>query len=107
MEKSLFTPLELKILQMALNDDDRLCSLYAKELFESINLADVVKKRIREKLSILLMVDYDYVRDIIFYTEHHKITKCNGKKANIGIYRLDSDFKDKIRALLKPKIDEV
>ena len=44
-----FTPLEKKILNMALNNDDKLCSFYAKELFEHINLADVVRKQIRIK----------------------------------------------------------
>jgi len=101
MKKEFFTPLEQQIITMAINDDDRLCSFYAKELFEHINLADVVKKQIREKLSTLLMVDYDYVRDIIFYTEKREITKRNGKKAIIGIYRLDNNFKAKMRTLLK------
>ena len=107
MEKSLFTPLEKRILNMALIDDDRLCSFNAKELFEHINLADVIKKQIREKLSGLLLVDYDYVRDIIFYTESKTITKRNGKKTTIGIYRLDNNFKAKIRELMKPNDNEV
>ena len=107
MKKSLFTPLEKRILNMALVDDDRLCSFNAKELFEHINLADVVKKQIREKLSRLLLVDYAYVRDIIFYTERRVITKRNGKKVPIGIYRLDNNFKTKIRELVvEPKQDE-
>lgn len=66
------TPLEKKILDMALNDDERLCSFYAKELFEHINLADVIRKQIRIKLAIALKVDYDYVKDIIFFTEKKK-----------------------------------
>lgn len=102
MRQSTFTPLEKRILSMALNNDDRLCSFYAKEIFEHINLADVIKKQIREKLSRLLMVDYDYVRDIIFYTETRIVTKRNGKKAPIGIYRIDTNFKSKIRALINP-----
>jgi len=92
---------------MALNDDDRLCSFYAKEIFEHINLADVIRKQIRIKLSILLKVDYDYVRDIIFYTDDRVVTKKNGKTATIGIYRIDKNFKAKIRQLMKPKQDEV
>ena len=107
MDKPLFTPLEVKILNMALYDDDRLCSFNAKELFEHINLADVVKKQIREKISRLLFVDYDYVRDIIFYTEKKTIIKRNGKKATIGIYRLDNNFKDKIKELINAGKDEV
>ena len=91
---------------MALAEDDRLCSFNAQELFEHINLADVVKKQIREKLSRLLLVDYDYVRDIIFYTENRTITKRNGKKTTIGIYRLDNNFKAKIRELIKPNTGE-
>ena len=106
MKKPLFTPLETRILNMALVDDDRLCSFYAKEIFEHINLADVVKKQIREKLSRLLLVDYNYVRDIVFYTENRTITKRNGKKTIIGIYRLDNNFKSKIRELMKPNEDE-
>ena len=101
MKKSHFTPLEKRILNMALHDDDRLCSFYAKELFEHINLADVIRKQIRLKLAILLQVDYDYVRDIIFYTEKRAITKRNGKEAIIGIYRIDRNFKNKIRSFLQ------
>ena len=86
---------------MALNDDDRLCSFNAKEIFEHINLADVIRKQIRIKLSVLLKVDYDYVKDIIFYTEDKKIIKRNGKSATIGIYRLDKNFKGKIRELVQ------
>lgn len=86
---------------MALNDDDRLCSFYAKEIFEHINLADVVRKQIRIKLSLLLKVDYDYVKEIIFHTEDRIIIKRNGKKATIGIYRLDKNFKAKIRNLMQ------
>jgi len=107
MKKITFTPLEKRILNMALVDDDRLCSFYAKELFEHINLADIIKKQIREKLSRLLMVDYDYVRDIIFYTEMRSIIKRNGKKAPIGIYRLDNNFKAKIRELIGSNKNEV
>ena len=100
MKKKLFTPLETRILNMALVDDDRLCSFYAKELFEHINLADVIRKQIRIKLSILLEVDYDYVKDIVFYTEKRIITKKNGKSATIGIYRLDKNLKKRVSALL-------
>ena len=106
MKKSLFTPLEKRILNMALVDDDRLCSFNAKEIFEHINLADVIKKQIREKLSRLLIVDYNYVRDIIFYTEKRVITKRNGKKVPIGIYRLDNNFKARIRELMNSCKDE-
>lgn len=88
---------------MALNDDDRLCSYYAKEIFEHINLADIVRKQIRIKLAVILNVDYDYVRDIIFYTEKREVVKRNGKIAPIGIYRLDNNFKSKIRALMNER----
>jgi len=101
-----FTPLEKKILNMALNDDDKLCSYYAKELFEHINLADVIRKQIRLKLAITLAVTYDYVKDIIFYTEDRVITKRNGKKATIGIYRIDQNFKNKIRSMIKDEVQE-
>jgi hypothetical protein len=95
-----FTPLEKRILNMALNDDDRLCSFYAKELFEHINLADIIRKQIRIKLAIALQVDYDYVRDIIFYTDPKEVIKKNGNKATIGIYRLDKNFKTRIKVLM-------
>lgn len=94
------TPLEKKILDMALNDDERLCSFYAKELFEHINLADVIRKQIRIKLAIALKVDYDYVKDIIFFTEKKEVLKQNGKLATIGIYRIDNNFKSKIKELV-------
>jgi len=106
MKKPTFTPLEKRILNMALNNDDRLCSFYAKELFEHINLADVIRKQIRLKLAILLQVDYNYVRDIIFYTERRVITKRNGQKTPIGIYRVDPIFKKKIKSLLKDEVQE-
>lgn len=86
---------------MALNNDDKLCSFYAKELFEHINLADVIRKQIRIKLAIALKVEYDYVRDIIFFTEKREIIKRSGKTALIGIYRLDSNFKVKVRDLIR------
>ena len=95
-----FTPLEKKILNMALNDDDRLCSYYAKELFEHINLADVVRKQIRIKLAVAFKFEYDYVRDIVFFTEKRNVMKQNGKIAPIGIYRLDSNFKSKVKDLM-------
>lgn len=98
-----FTPLEKKILNMALNDDDKLCSFYAKELFEHINLADVVRKQIRIKLAIALKVEYDYVRDIIFFTEKREVIKRSGKMVLIGIYRLDNNFKSKVRDLIREK----
>jgi len=103
MKKTNFTPLEKRILNMALLDDDRLCSFYAKELFEHINLADIIKKQIRMKLAVILKVDYEYVRDIIFYTHKRIITKSNGKKVLIGIYRLDKNFKAKIKKLIEDK----
>jgi len=99
--KATFSPLAKKILTMALNNDDRLCSFYAKELFEHINLADVVRKEIRLKLSLILSVEYDYVKDIIFYTEKRVIIKNNKKKTTIGIYRIDNRYKKIIRRLLK------
>lgn len=86
---------------MALNDDDRLCSFYAKEIFEHINLADIVRKQIRIKLAVILNVDYDYVRDVIFYTETRQVKKRNGKIAPIGIYRLEPSYKSKIRNLMR------
>jgi hypothetical protein len=95
-----FTPLEKRILNMALNDDDRLCSFYAKELFEHINLADVVRKQIRIKLARILNVGYDFVRDVIFFTERKEVIKKNGKIAPTGIYRLDKNFKSRIRSLM-------
>ena len=95
-----FTPLQIKILRMCLTNDDRVCSLYAKELFECINLADVFKKQIRIKLSRLLKIDYDEVRDVIAFTEYKMVIKKNGKKARIGIYRIDSNWKSQIRQLL-------
>ena len=100
MGKPHFTPLEKRILNMALNDDDRLCSFFAKELFEHINLADIIRKQIRIKLAIILQVDYDYVKSIIFYTEDREVTKKDGSKAIIGIYRLDNNFKKKIKDLM-------
>lgn len=106
MKRATFTPLEKRILNMALLDDDRLCSFYAKEIFEHINLADVIRKQIRIKLAVTLKVDYEYVRNIVFYTERRTIIKRNGKQATIGIYRLDNNFKSKIRELVKDKRQE-
>ncbi len=91
---------------MCLVDDDRVCSLYAKELFECINLADVFRKQIRVKLARLLNVNYDEVRDVIAFTEYKWIIKKNGKKARIGTYRINKRWKGKIAKLLKPHQDE-
>lgn len=96
-----FTPLEKKILNMALNDDDRLCSYNAIKLFEHINLADVVRKQIRIKLAVALKAEYEHIRDFIFFTEKKEVKKQNGKVASIGIYRLDNNFKSKVRNLIK------
>lgn len=106
MRKALFTPLEQKILQMAINDDERVCSLYGQALFEHINFADVIMN-MRERLSTLLAVDYNYVRDTILYTEKRIIAKRNGEKTRVGVYRLDNDYKAKIRVLLEYNQDEV
>ena len=92
---------------MCLVDDDRACSLYAKELFECINLADVFKKQIRMKLARLLKLDYDFVRDVVTKTEDRWIIKKNGQKRKIGIYRIDNNWKGKIEKLLNPNQDEV
>ncbi|HIP20068.1 MAG TPA: hypothetical protein EYG70_02965 [Sulfurimonas sp.] len=105
MKKALFTPLEKRILNMALVNDDRLCSVNAQDIFEHINLADIIRKQIRIKLSMLLEVDYDYVKDIIFYTQRKIITKKSGKKTPIGIYRLNENFKIKIRELMSSQYE--
>jgi len=98
--KVAFCPLQIKILKMCLDNDDRVQSFYAKELFECINLADVFRKQIRVKLSRLLKVSYDEVRDVIAFTEYKWIIKKNGKKARIGIYRIDDNWKSRVAKLL-------
>ena len=107
MKKVSFTPLQTKILNMCLADDDRVCSFYAKELFGHINLADVFRKQIRIKLSRLLKLDYDFVRDVVIKTEKRLIIKKDGKKVKIGIYRIDGRWKGEIEKLLNPNQDEV
>ena len=107
MKKVSFTPLQIKILNMCLADDDRVQSLYAVEEFEHINLADVFRKQIRIKLAQLLNLDYDFVRDVVTKTDRKWIIKKNGKKARIGIYRIANEWKGKINALINPMQDEV
>lgn len=104
---ALFNPIQAKILKMCLANDDRVCSFYSKELFESINLADVFRKGIRIKLSRLLNLDYDFVRDVVTKADKKVIIKSNGKKAKIDIYRIDKNWKDQVRELLVHKRDEV
>jgi len=107
MRKISFNPLQTKILNMCLVDDDRVCSYYAKESFSCINLADVVRKQIRIKLAKLLKLDYDFVRDVVVYTEDKWIITKDGKKVKTGIYRIDKRWKGKIAKLLNPNQDEV
>lgn len=106
VDRVLFTPIQAKILKMCLADDDRVCSFYSKELFESINLADVFRKGIRIKLSRLLNLDYDFVRDVVTKADKRVIIKSNGKKATIYIYRIDKNWKSRVRELLDSSNEE-
>jgi len=111
MKKVSFTPLQIKILNMCLEDDDRVCSYHSREdksLFgKPMNFADVFRKQIRVKLSRLLQLDYDYLKKEVITTEDRGILNEEGKKIKIGIYRISSKWKGKINALINPIQDKV
>lgn len=90
------TPTEKKILSMALKDDDRVQQYY-HNLFQCNYLPDLIQ-HLRRKLEKLFNVD-DGMN--ILATEYHKVTKIDGKKANIGIYRIVPKYKFEIEKQLK------
>ncbi|MDB2405698.1 hypothetical protein N9W00_02055 [Arcobacteraceae bacterium] len=96
MKKVMFTPTEIKILSFALKDDDRVQQHY-HYLFNCHYLPDIVQ-HLRRKLEKLL--DKNDGKDILA-TEYHKVIKIDGKKANIGIYRLVPKYKKEIDKYLK------
>ena len=95
-----FTPKQIKILKMCLADDDRVCSFYAKEIFDCINFADVYRKQIRMKLARVLSLDFEFVRDVVTKADKRIIIKADGTEIETDIYRIDKRWKSKVRSLL-------
>lgn len=92
----IFNPTEKKILKLALKDDDRVQTHYSKEIFNCHYLPDIIQ-HLRPKLGKIFRVDDGKT---ILATEYHSVIKIDGKKANIGIYRLDPSYKARIRECL-------
>lgn len=90
------TPTEKKVLRLALNDDDRVQTHYSKEVFNCHYLPDHIQY-LRPKLGSLFDVE-DGTE--ILATEYHSITKIDGKKSRIGIYRIDEIYKTKVKKLI-------
>lgn len=86
---------DLKILSMALNNDDRVQNHFSKEIFNCHYLSDYVSK-LRMKLSNYFNVD----GFSIIETETHQIFKTDGTKATIGIYRIALKYQSKIKELV-------
>lgn len=91
-----FNPTEIKILTLALNNDDRVQNHYSKEIFNCHYLSDYVSK-LRDKFEKYFN---NSNRNGIIETENRIITKSNGKKTPIGIYRISTKYKNEIRKLL-------
>lgn len=87
---------EKKVLNLALIDDDRVQTHYSKELFNCHYLPDIIQ-HIRRKLEKYFDVD-DGME--VLATESHTVTKIDGTKTRIGIYRIIPSYKPKIRELL-------
>lgn len=87
---------EKKVLRLALVDDDRVQTHYSKELFNCHYLPDIIQ-HIRRKLEKIFSVDDGM--DILA-TESHTVTKIDGTKTRIGIYRINPSYKPKIREIL-------
>lgn len=87
---------DIKILSMALINDDKLQNHYSKEVFNCHNLPDLIQ-HLRKKLKA-----YFNVSDgkNILYTETQIIIKKDGKKAPIGIYRISKKYYSRIKELL-------
>lgn len=99
----LFTSTEQKILKLTLKDDYRVQQHYS-HLFGCHYLPDIIQ-HLRRKLERLFSVDDG---KCILATEYHKVIKIDGKKATIGIYRLEPSYKSRISEHLnKDAIDEV
>jgi len=87
---------ELKVLQLSLKDDDRVQNHYSQQVFNCHYLSDYVSK-LRIKLG-------NYFKDDgfnIIKTENHIITKIDGTKTTIGIYRIEPNYRSKIEKITK------
>lgn len=92
---------DIKILSMALNNDDKVQNHYSKEIFNCHYLSDYVSK-LRTKLGNYFNVD----GFSIIETETHHIFKIDGIKGTIGIYRISLKYYSKIRYLVNNQRQE-
>lgn len=90
-----FTLTETRILELALNDDNRVQQLYSNELFGCNYLPDHIQ-HLRPKLEKIFNAD----GMSILVTEFHSIERTDGKNTRFGIYRIDDKYKAEIRELL-------
>lgn len=95
MKKINLNKTEMKILYLALNDDDRVQNHYSQKVFNCHYLADYVSK-LRVKLSRYFKVDgFDVIK-----TETYQVTKIDGTVTPIGIYRIEPKYKIEIKKIL-------
>ena len=88
---------EKKILSLALKNDDRVQTHYSKELFSCHYLPDIIQHIRRKFESFFDVADGTE----ILSTETHTVLKIDGSTARIGIYRINSAYKQKVAELLK------
>ena len=86
---------EIKILTLALNDDDRVQNHYSKEVFNCHYLSDYVCK-----LRAKFIKHFDVDNFDIIKTETHQVTKIDGTITPIGIYRIVPRYKIEIKKIL-------
>ena len=96
MKKLHLCSIDIKVLEMALLDDDRVQNHYSQQVFNCHYLSDYISK-----LRIKLGTHFKDDGFNIIQTETHLVTKIDGKKVPIGIYRLAQSYKTKIKKVLK------
>jgi len=99
MKKIHLNPTEKKVLEMALNRDDRVQNHYSKEVFNCHYLADYISK-LRKKLNHFFDADAFNILE----TEPHTVIKSDGSTSTIGIYRVNSNYRQSIKELLNKQV---
>ena len=97
MKKIPLNDTDVKILSMALNNNNSVQNHYSKEIFNCHNLPDLIQ-HLRRKLKAYFKTDGKN----ILYTEYNNIIKSDGKKARIGIYRINPKFRNWIKEIINP-----
>ena len=98
MKASFLTQTEIKIIKMCLNDDDRVSQFYNTSIFHANNLPDIIQ-RLRKKISTHFKITHEEAKEYL-YTERREITRSDGRKKPIGIYRIKNTVKNDFRKLI-------